>query len=181
MSLSTVEQTHATLSPTVTERHRHRGRRSHRHLSPRPGSDATVETKGKHPTGTNGKQPVETNGKQPVETNGKRPAGTTRTLPADTNGHHLAAPNGPEPVKTPSVDPSCEDDRVDEPQWIGCWPGTDWTFPVGADNGQQPSTNRLETAEVGQMTANGEQPVERRQATTATQTSPERTFRRSKA
>jgi hypothetical protein len=173
MSLSTVEQTHATLSPTVTERHRHRGRRSHRHLSPRPGSDATVETKGKHPTGTNGKQPV--------ETNGKRPAGTTRTLPADTNGHHLAAPNGHEPVKTPSVDPSCEDDRVDEPQWIGCWPGTDWTFPVGADNGQQPSTNRLETAEVGQMTANGEQPVERRQATTATQTSPERTFRRSKA
>lgn len=173
MSLSTVEQTHATLSPTVTERRRHRGRRSHRPLLPRPGSDATVETNVKHPTGTNGKQPV--------ETKGKRPAGTTRNLPADTNGHRLAAPNGHEPVKTPSVDPSCEDDRVDEPQWIGCWPGTDWTFPVGADNGQQPSTNRLQTAEVCQMTANGEQPVERRQATTATQTSPERTFRRSKA
>jgi putative drug exporter of the RND superfamily len=249
------EHTHVTLSPTVTERHRHRGRRSHRHLVPQPvplvgrngvpkppvnngretaragpmtangkppadatrqqpaetngrhraetnghepgksppvhpsseddrvdkarslgcwpGSDATVETNGQHPTGTNGKQPV--------ETNGKRPAGTTRNLPADTNGHHLAAPNGHEPVKTPSVDPPCEDDRVDEPQWIGRWPTTDSTFPVGADNGQQPSTNRLETAEVGQMTANGEHPVERRQATTATQTSPERTFRRSKA
>ena len=50
------------------------------------------------------------------------------------------------------------------------------TFPVGADNGQQPSTNGLETAEVGQMTGNGEPPAERRQATTATQTSPERTF-----
>ena len=31
------------------------------------------------------------------------------------------------------------------------------------------------------MTANGEQPVERRQAKTVTQTSPERAFRRSKA
>jgi putative drug exporter of the RND superfamily len=227
------EQTHVTLPPTVTERHRDR------HLVPRPippvGRNGVpkppvtngLETAPAGPMTANGKQPAdatrqqpaetigrhraETNGHQPgksppmhpssedhlvdkprwigcwpgsdatVETNGQHPTGTNGKQPVETNGHHLAAPNGHEPVKTPSVDPSCEDDRVDEPQWIGCWPATDSTFPVGADNGQQPSTNRLETAEVGQMTANGEQPVERRQATTATQTSPERTFRRSKA
>jgi uncharacterized membrane protein len=33
-----------------------------------------------------------------------------------------------EPVKSPPVDPSCEDDRVNEPRWIGRWPTTDWTF-----------------------------------------------------
>ena len=50
------------------------------------------------------------------------------------------------------------------------------TFPASADNGQQPITNGLETPKAGQMTGNGEPPAERRQATTATQTSPERTF-----
>jgi RND superfamily putative drug exporter len=199
------EQTHVTLPPTVTERHRDR------HLVPRPippvgrngvpkppvtngletapagpmtangkqPADATrqqpAETIGRHRAETNGHQPgksppmhpssadhlvdkprwigcwpgsdatVETNGQHPTGTNGKRPAGTTRNLPTGTNGHHLAAPNGHEPVKTPSVDSSCEDDRVDDPQWIGRWPATDWTFPVGVDNGRQPSTNRLET------------------------------------
>ena len=133
-----------------------------------PGSDATVETNGRHPIGGNGKQPV--------ETNGKRPAGTTRNRPADTNGHHLAAPNGHEPVKRPCVDQSYADDRVDEPQWIGRWPCTDWTFPASADNGQQPIRTGLETPKAGQMTGNGEPPAERRQATTATETSPERTF-----
>ena len=41
-------------------------------------------------------------------------------------------------IKT--VDTSTEDDRVDEPRWIGCWPTTDATFPVGAHNGHQAAT-----------------------------------------
>ena len=49
-------------------------------------------------------------------------------------------------------------------------------LPASADNGQRPIRTGLETPKAGQMTGNGEPPAERRQATTATETSPERTL-----
>ena len=63
----------------------------------------------------NGKQPLNTNGLQPVE----------------PNGHNSTETDGHEPVKTPPVRLSSEDDRVNEPGWIGHWPASATTFPAG--------------------------------------------------
>ena len=73
---------------------------------------------------TDSEQPAQTNGQSPVETNGEEPV--------ETNGQHLAETNGHAPVTTPPVAPSSEDERVNEPRWIGSWPTSDATFPVGA-------------------------------------------------
>ncbi|MGB7146042.1 MMPL family transporter, partial [Mycobacterium sp.] len=92
-----------------------------------------------------------TNGKQSLETNGK----------------HRAENNGHDPVKTSHVAPSSEDDRVNEPRWIGGWPITDATFPLGAGNGHHPATtppvapsSEAETAGQHPADTNGEEPVE---------------------
>jgi putative drug exporter of the RND superfamily len=71
---------------------------------------------------------------------GEHPAETDSEQPTETNGQHRAETHGHEPVKTPPVDRSSEDDRVNEPRWIGWWPANDATFPVGAHNGHQPAT-----------------------------------------
>jgi hypothetical protein len=60
--------------------------------------------------------------------------------PAETNGQQPGETNGHAPVTTPPVDASSEDERVNEPRWIGSWPTSDATFPVGAHNGHQPAT-----------------------------------------
>jgi hypothetical protein len=78
-----------------------------------------ADTDSEQPAQTNGQSPVEINGEEPVETNGQHPA--------ETNGHA--------PVTTPPVAPSSEDERVNEPRWIGSWPTSDATFPVRAQNG----------------------------------------------
>ncbi len=98
------------------------------------GSDATVETNGKH---TNGKHPMESNGKRPGTTNGNRPV--------EFSGQHLGETNGHQPGKTSPVEATSENHRVDGAQWIGCWPATACTFPVGLDNGQQLTANELRT------------------------------------
>ena len=71
---------------------------------------------------------------------GEHPAETNSEQPTETNGQHRAETHGHEPVKTPPVDRSSEDDRVNEPRWIGSWPANDATFTVGVHNGHQPAT-----------------------------------------
>ena len=83
-----------------------------------------------------GERPAETNGQHPAETNGQHRAETNGRHRAETNGQHPAETNGHEPVKTPPAGPSAEDDRVNEPLWIGRWPTSDATFPVDAYDGQ---------------------------------------------
>jgi hypothetical protein len=51
------------------------------------------------------------------------------------NRQHPLGSNGDEPVKTPPVDSSSEDDRVNEQRWIGRWPTGYATFPLDAHNG----------------------------------------------
>jgi putative drug exporter of the RND superfamily len=118
----------------------------------------SLETNGKHRAENNGNQPAGTNGKQPLETNGQHPA--------ETNGQHPPETNGHDPVKTSPVAPLSEDDRVNEPRWIG-WPTTDAIFPLGADNGHHPATtppvapsSEAETAGQHPADTNGEEPVE---------------------
>jgi RND superfamily putative drug exporter len=135
----------------------------------------SLETIGKHRAENNGNQPAETTYQQPAETAGQPPTDTSgkQSLetngqhPADPNGQHPAETNGHDPVKTSPVAPSSEDDRVDEPRWIGCWPITDATFPLGADNGHHAATtppvapsSEAETAGQHPADTNGEEPVE---------------------
>lgn len=76
-------------------------------------------------------QPAQTNGQHP-DTNGEQPAATSDKQPLGTTGRHRADSNGAEPITTPPVDASSEDEQVNEPPWIGRWPANDATFPVGA-------------------------------------------------
>jgi hypothetical protein len=61
-------------------------------------------------------------GQHPSETHGRHRLGTNGQHPPETNGHV--------PVKTPTVESSPEDDRADEPRWIGRWAVTAATFPA---------------------------------------------------
>ncbi|MGA7134936.1 MAG: MMPL family transporter, partial [Mycobacterium sp.] len=135
----------------------------------------SLETNGKHRAENNGNQPAETTyqqpaeaaGRPPLDTNGQQSAGTTGEQPLETNGKHPAETNGHDPVKTSHAAPSSEDDRVNEPRWIGGWPITDATFPLGAGNGHHPATtppvapsSEAETAGQHPADTNGEEPVE---------------------
>jgi RND superfamily putative drug exporter len=91
------------------------------------GNADLAETNGRHAAQTNGEHPAQTNGEHPAQTNGRHAA--------QTNGEHAAETNEHESGKTPLVDPSPKDDRVNGPPWIGCWPASDATFPVGAHDG----------------------------------------------
>jgi hypothetical protein len=71
--------------------------------------------------------PAGTNRHRLVEANGQHQAQTNRQDPPQTNGHQL--------VETPPADASSEDGRVNEAQWIGCWPTTAATFPHASHNG----------------------------------------------
>jgi putative drug exporter of the RND superfamily len=95
-----------------------------------------AQTNGHHPAQTNGHKPPDTNGHHPAQTNGHKPpdtnAQTNGQKPPDTDGKHAAETNGREPVKTPPVAPSSEDDRLNEPRWIGRSPTGPATFAVDA-------------------------------------------------
>jgi RND superfamily putative drug exporter len=160
------QHTRVAVPQTVANRHRHGAHETHEDLSldalPLFGTNAMpkqlvtnglesavegqmtangkppAETNGKHLADTHGKHSADTNGEHPVETNGQQPLKTNGEQPLETNGQHPA--NGHAPAKTPTADPSPEDDRVNEPRWIGCWPTSNATFPVGAHNGHHSAT-----------------------------------------
>jgi putative drug exporter of the RND superfamily len=157
-------QTCVNLPPTVTEHHRHRGRRNQRHLVPLllP------------PVGRNGvpKPPV-TNGLEmapdnQMTANGRQPAEVTGQQPAETNGRHLAGTNGHEAGKSAPVYRSSEDYRVDKPRSVGCRLGSDATVETNGQhttgtNGKQPvETNGKQPAETPcdqPAESNGHEPV----------------------
>jgi hypothetical protein len=132
-------QTRVAVPPSVANRHRHGAHEAHEGLTPHAlplfgtttvpeqlatnGLESAVEAE----MAANRERPAQTDGQSPVETNGEQPV--------ETNGQHLAETNGHEPVKTPPVAPSSEDDRVNEPRWIARWPTSDATFPVDAYDG----------------------------------------------
>jgi putative drug exporter of the RND superfamily len=124
-----------------------------------------VLTNDQHPAETTGQPRVLTNGQHPAETTGQPRVLTNGQHPAETNGQHPAQANGHEFVKTPPVDTSSEDDRVNEPQWIGCWPASDATFPLASHNGHN-GHNSSETNGRQPAGTNGQGPVEQPQALT---------------
>jgi RND superfamily putative drug exporter len=146
------QQTRAAVPPAVANPHRHGRHEAEEdvahHALPQFGTHAVpkqpttngVETavdgkmtaNGQHALETNGKHPAQTNGHKPPDTNGHHPAQTNGHKPPDTNGKHAAETNGHGPVKTPPVAPSSEDDRLNEPRWIGRSPTGPATFAVDA-------------------------------------------------